>query len=43
MPATGAKMVEYWHWHSLHYGQETFWKAGCHTTSNRALEPSGRL
>jgi beta-galactosidase len=19
-------MVEYWHWHSLHYGQETYWK-----------------
>ncbi len=24
--ATGANMVEYWHWHSLHYGQETYWK-----------------
>jgi beta-galactosidase len=22
----GANMVEYWHWHSLHYGQETYWK-----------------
>lgn len=21
----GAAMVEYWHWHSLHYGTETFW------------------
>ena len=19
-------MVEYWHWHSLHYGQETYWR-----------------
>jgi beta-galactosidase len=19
-------MVEYWHWHSIHYGQETYWK-----------------
>ncbi|MBA7561153.1 hypothetical protein ES708_02788 [subsurface metagenome] len=19
-------MVEYWHWHSLYYGQETYWK-----------------
>src|SRR5580658_10352194 len=26
MGATGANMVEYWHWHSLHYGQETYWK-----------------
>jgi beta-galactosidase len=24
--ASGADMVEYWHWHSLHYGQETYWK-----------------
>ena len=24
--AGGASMVEYWHWHSLHYGQETYWK-----------------
>jgi beta-galactosidase len=23
---SGANMVEYWHWHSIHYGQETFWK-----------------
>lgn len=21
----GAAMVEYWHWHSLHYGTETYW------------------
>jgi len=26
MASTGANMVEYWHWHSLHYGQETYWK-----------------
>ncbi len=26
MAATGSNMVEYWHWHSLHYGQETYWK-----------------
>ena len=19
-------MVEYWHWHSIHAGQETYWK-----------------
>ena len=24
--AAGANLVEYWHWHSLHYGQETYWK-----------------
>lgn len=24
--AAGANMVEYWHWHSNHYGQETYWK-----------------
>jgi beta-galactosidase len=21
----GANMVEYWHWHTLHYGAETYW------------------
>ena len=24
--AAGASMVAYWHWSSLHYGQETYWK-----------------
>jgi beta-galactosidase len=24
--SSGANMVEYWHWSSLHYGQETYWK-----------------
>lgn len=24
--ASGANMVLYWHWATLHYGQETFWK-----------------
>jgi beta-galactosidase len=24
--ASGANLIAYWHWHSLHYGQETFWK-----------------
>lgn len=24
--ASGANMVFYWHWATLHYGQETFWK-----------------
>ena len=21
----GARMIEYWHWHSLHFGAETYW------------------
>jgi len=21
----GAKMIEYWHWHTLHFGAETYW------------------
>ncbi|MGB8261621.1 MAG: beta-galactosidase [Terracidiphilus sp.] len=24
--ANGANMVEYWHWHSIHGAQETYWK-----------------
>jgi beta-galactosidase len=23
--ARGARMIEYWHWHTLHYGHETYW------------------
>lgn len=23
--ARGAEMVEYWHWHTLHFGAETYW------------------
>jgi beta-galactosidase len=23
---SGANLIAYWHWHSLHYGQETYWK-----------------
>jgi beta-galactosidase len=23
--ARGARLIEYWHWHSLHYGAETYW------------------
>lgn len=26
MIAGGANMVEYWHWSTLHYGQETYWR-----------------
>ncbi|MGW7595433.1 beta-galactosidase, partial [Streptomyces rubiginosohelvolus] len=21
----GARMIEYWHWHTLHFGTETYW------------------
>lgn len=24
--ASGANMIEYWHWSTLHYGQETYWR-----------------
>jgi beta-galactosidase len=24
--SSGANMIEYWHWHSIHAGQETYWK-----------------
>jgi beta-galactosidase len=24
--ASGANLIAYWHWHSLHFGQETYWK-----------------
>ncbi|MGW2610701.1 beta-galactosidase [Streptomyces mirabilis] len=23
--ARGARMIEYWHWHTLHFGAETYW------------------
>jgi beta-galactosidase len=23
---SGANLIAYWHWHSLHYGQESYWK-----------------
>ena len=23
--ARGARMVEYWHWHSIHFGHESYW------------------
>src|SRR6185295_16171554 len=25
LPARGARMVEYWHWHSNHFGHEAYW------------------
>lgn len=35
--AGGANMVEYWHWSTLHYGQETYWRGilGHDMTPNR--------
>ncbi|MDX2150636.1 MAG: beta-galactosidase [Bryobacteraceae bacterium] len=24
--AAGANLIAYWHWHSIHYGQETYWR-----------------
>ncbi len=43
--ASGAAMVEYWHWHSLHYGQETYWKGllGHDLESNRVFREAGRI
>jgi beta-galactosidase len=42
--ADGANMVEYWHWHSLHYGQETYWKGilGHDLEPNRVYEEFSR-
>jgi beta-galactosidase len=43
--AAGANMVEYWHWHSLHYGQETYWKGvlSHDLQPNRAYEEVSRV
>ena len=43
--ANGAHMVEYWHWHSLHYGQETYWKGllGHDLEPNRVYEEATRI
>jgi beta-galactosidase len=43
--ASGAHMVEYWHWHSLHYGQETYWKGllGHDLEPNRVYEEASRI
>jgi beta-galactosidase len=42
--AAGANMVEYWHWHSLHYGQETYWKGviGHDLLPNRVYNEVGK-
>ena len=38
-------MVEYWHWHSLHYGQETYWKGllGHDLEPNRVYSEAARI
>ena len=43
--ASGAHMVEYWHWHSLHYGQETYWRGllGHDLEPNRVYEEAIRV
>jgi len=43
--AAGANMVAYWHWSSLHYGQETYWKGvlSHDLEPNRAYEEVSRL
>ncbi|HXY40206.1 MAG TPA: beta-galactosidase [Vicinamibacteria bacterium] len=43
--ASGAHMVEYWHWHSLHYGQETYWKGllGHDLEPNRVYQEATRI
>ncbi|HVH72844.1 MAG TPA: beta-galactosidase trimerization domain-containing protein, partial [Candidatus Dormibacteraeota bacterium] len=42
--SSGANMVEYWHWHSIHYGQETYWKGvlGHDLQPGRAYEEVSR-
>jgi beta-galactosidase len=42
--STGANMVEYWHWHSIHNGQETYWKGvlGHDLEPNRAYAEVSR-
>lgn len=40
----GANMVEYWHWSTLHYGQETYWRGllGHDMTPNRVYAEFSR-
>jgi beta-galactosidase len=42
--ASGANMVEYWHWHSIHNGQEIYWKGvlGHDLQPNRAYKEVSR-
>ena len=41
----GARMVEYWHWHSLHYGTETYWGGvlGHSLTPGRTYDEVARI
>jgi beta-galactosidase len=43
--ASGASLVSYWHWHSLHYGQETYWRGviGHDLEPNRAYREVSRI
>lgn len=43
--ANGANLVAYWHWHSLHYGQETYWKGvlGHDLEPNRIYREASRV
>jgi beta-galactosidase len=43
--ASGASMVSYWHWHSLHYGQETYWRGvlGYDLEPNRTYREVSRI
>jgi beta-galactosidase len=43
--ASGASLVAYWHWHSLHYGQETYWRGalGHDLEPNRAYREVSRI
>jgi beta-galactosidase len=43
--ASGANMVAYWHWSSLHYGQETYWKGvlGHDLEPNRVYNEMSRV
>ncbi len=43
--SSGANLVAYWHWHSLHYGQETYWKGvlSHDLEPNRAYEEVTRI
>jgi beta-galactosidase len=43
--ASGAGLVAYWHWHSLHYGQETYWRGvlGHDLEPNRAYAEVSRI
>jgi len=42
--SSGANMVEYWHWHSIHNGQETYWKGllGHDLEPNRVYNEASR-